>query len=77
MAEEPGTKECDVFIDSKNKIEKILYRLSSIDNTEHICSQLKSSYKLIDGMHELKKIRVKKSRINSIKNEESLFIRKN
>ena len=55
MTNESGTKECHIFIESKNKIEKILFRLSSVDNTEHICEQLKSAYKLIDGMHELKK----------------------
>ena len=60
MTEESGTKECHIFIESKITIEKILYRLSSIDNTDHICDLLKSSYKLIDGMHELKK-----SKINS------------
>tara|TARA_Y100001968_G_C19201420_1_gene640175 strand:- start:201 stop:395 length:195 start_codon:yes stop_codon:yes gene_type:complete len=54
MTQESGTKECHIFIESKNEIEKILYRLSSVDNTYHICELLKSSYKLIDGMHELK-----------------------
>ena len=61
MTNESGTKECHIFIESKNKIEKILYRLSSVDNTDHICELLKSSYNLIDGMHELKKSKLNHS----------------
>ena len=57
MGTEPGTIDCYVFIDSKEKIEKILFNLSKIDKTEHICDQLKSIYKQIDGIHELKKIK--------------------
>ena len=59
MGTEPGTIDCYIFIDSKEKIAKILFNLSKIDNTEHICDQLKSIYKQIDGMHELKKIKRK------------------
>ena len=61
MTQESGTKDCHIFIESKDKIEKILYRLESVDNTDHICEQLKSSYKLIDGMHELKKSKANNS----------------
>ena len=64
MAQESGTKECHIFIESKNKIEKILYTLSSVDHTDHICELLKSSYKLIDGMHELKKSKSINSKIS-------------
>ena len=55
MGTEPGTIECYFFIESKEKIAKILFNLNKIENTEHICDQLKSIYNQIDGMHELKK----------------------
>ena len=55
MGNEAGTIDCYVFIESKEQIEKILFKLYKIDNTEHICDQLKSIYNQIDGMHELKK----------------------
>ena len=57
MGYEAGTFDCYVFIESKEQIEKILFNLRKIDNTEHICDQLKSIYNQIDGMHELKKIK--------------------
>ena len=57
MGTEPGTIDCYIFIDSKEKIAKVLFNLSKIDNTEHICCQLKSIYQQIDGMHDLKKIK--------------------
>ena len=57
MGNESGTIDCYVFISSKEQIEKILFNLYKIDNTEHICDQLKSIYQQIDGMHELKKIK--------------------
>ena len=33
MSQESETKECHIFIESKSQIEKVLYRLSSIENT--------------------------------------------
>ena len=57
MGDEPGTIDCYVFIESKEKIAKILFDLYKIDNTEHICNQLKSIYQQIEEMHELKKIK--------------------
>ena len=55
MGNEAGTIDCYVFIESKEQIAKILFNLNKIENTEHICDQLKSIYNQIDGMHELKK----------------------
>ena len=55
MGNEAGTLDCYVFIESKEQIAKILFNLDKIENTEHICDQLKSIYNQIDGMHELKK----------------------
>ena len=55
MGNEAGSIDCYVFLESKEQIAKILFNLNKIDNTEHICDQLKSIYSQIDGMHELKK----------------------
>ena len=57
MGSEPATIDCYIFIESKEKLAKILFDLYKIENTEHICEQLKSIYNQIDGMHELKKIK--------------------
>ena len=59
MQYEPGTFDCHVFIESKEQIEKMLLRLSKVDNTKHLCDQLKSVYQQIEGMHELKKSNLK------------------
>jgi len=63
MENEAGTLDCYVFIESKEQIAKILFNLDKIENTEHICDQLKSIYNQIDGMHELKKS--KRSKLSS------------
>ena len=59
MEYEPGTFDCHVFIECKGQIERMLLRLSKIDNTKHLCDQLKSVYQQIEGMHELKKTQLK------------------
>ena len=64
MGNEAGTIECYVFIESKEQIAKILFNLNKINDTEHICDQLKSIYNQIDGMHELKKS--KRGKISSL-----------
>ena len=53
--QEPGTIDCHIFIECKEQIEKMLLRLYKLENTEHICNQLKSVHQLIEGMHDLKK----------------------
>ena len=60
MGNEAGTIDCYVFLESKEQIAKILFNLNKIDNTQHICDQLKSIYNQIDGMHELKKSKRRK-----------------
>ena len=60
MQYEPGTIDCHVFLECKEQIEKMLLRLYKVDNTDHICDQLQSVYKQIEGMHELKKSKRKK-----------------
>ena len=60
MQYEPGTIDCHVFLECKEKIEKMLLRLHKVDNTEHIREQLQSVYQQIEGMHELKKLSEKK-----------------
>ena len=60
MEYEAGTIDCHVFMECKEQIEKMLLRLSKIDNTVHICAQLQSVHQQIEGMHELKKSQRKK-----------------
>ena len=60
MQYEPGTIDCHVFMECKEQIEKMLLRLYKIDNTGHICDQLQSIYRQIEGMHDLKKIKRKR-----------------
>ena len=64
MQYEPGTIDCDVFLECKEQIEKMLLRLYKVDNTEHICDQLQAIYQQIEGMHELKKVKQKKTLSN-------------
>ena len=59
MQYEPGTVDCHVFMQCKEQIEKMLLRLSKLDNTEHICDQLQSVHQQIEGMHQLKKLNTK------------------
>ena len=61
MQYEPGTIDCHVFLECKEQIEKMLLRLNKIENTEHISDQLQAVYQQIEGMHELKKVKRKKS----------------
>ena len=57
MLYEAAQKEYYAFVESKLHLEKALFRLSDIKNTEHICLQLESAYRLIEGMQQLKKIK--------------------
>ena len=67
MQYEPGTIDCHVFIECKEQIGKMLLRLDKVDNTQHICDQLQSIYKQIEGMHEMKKFKLKKPKESCIK----------
>ena len=66
MQYEPRTIHCHVFLECKEKIEKMLLRLHKVDNTEHICDQLQAVYRQIEGMHELKKVKRKKNLSNQV-----------
>tara|TARA_Y100001968_G_scaffold196614_1_gene180355 strand:- start:445 stop:651 length:207 start_codon:yes stop_codon:yes gene_type:complete len=57
MQYEPGTIDCHVFIECKENIEKMLTRLCKVDDTQHICDQLRSIYQQIEKMHELKELK--------------------
>ena len=50
---ESGTRECYILIESKNRIERILFDLNGIENIDHISSQLLAIYNQLEGMHEL------------------------
>ena len=49
MEYEAGTIDCHVFMECKKQIEKMLLRLSKIDNTVDICHQLQSVHQQIEG----------------------------
>ena len=53
MLYESGTKECHILVESKNRIERILFYLNGIENIDHISSQLLAIYNQLEGMHEL------------------------
>ena len=61
MRYETGTIDCHLFLECKEQIEKMLLRLHKLDNPEHICNQLQAIYQQIEVMHELKKVKQKKS----------------
>ncbi|KGG14198.1 MULTISPECIES: hypothetical protein [Prochlorococcus] len=50
---ESGTRECHILIESKNRIERILFDLNGIENIDHISSQLLAIHNQLEGMHEL------------------------
>ena len=50
---ESGTRECYILIESKNRIERILFDLNGIENIDHISSQLLAIHNQLEGMHEL------------------------
>ena len=59
MQYEPGTIDCHVFLESKEQIEKMLFRLDKVENTEHIRDQLQDIYQQIEGIQELKNVKRK------------------
>ncbi|KGG10899.1 hypothetical protein EV11_1790 [Prochlorococcus sp. SS52] len=40
-------------MESKNRIERILFDLNGIENIDHISSQLLAVYNQLEGIHEL------------------------
>ena len=53
MLYESGTRECHILVESKNRIERILFDLKGMENIDHISSQLLAIYNQLDGIHEL------------------------
>ena len=53
MLYESGTRECHILVESKNRIERILFDLNGMENIDHISSQLLAIYNQLEGIHEL------------------------
>tara|TARA_B100000214_G_scaffold331690_1_gene272778 strand:- start:825 stop:1022 length:198 start_codon:yes stop_codon:yes gene_type:complete len=53
MLYEPGTKECLVLIESKDRIERIVFDLNGIENIDHVSAQLLAIYNQLEGIHQL------------------------
>ena len=53
MLYESGTRECHVLIESKNRIERIIFDLQGIENIDHVSSQLLAIYNQLEGIHQL------------------------
>ena len=53
MLYESGTRQCHILVESKNRIERILFDLNGIENIDHISSQLLAIYNQLEGIHEL------------------------
>ena len=52
MIYEPGTMECRILIDAKDKLMDMQVNLSTLDGTGEIVQQLKEIYEDLDYMHE-------------------------
>ena len=53
MLYESGTRQCHILVESKNRIERILFDLNGIENIDHISSQLLAIHNQLEGIHEL------------------------
>ena len=53
MLYESETRLCHNLVESKNRIERILFDLNGMENIDHISSQLLSIYNQLEGIHEL------------------------
>ena len=53
MLYESETRQCHILVESKNRIERILFDLNGMENIDHISSQLLSIYNQLEGIHEL------------------------
>ena len=52
MIYEPGTMECRILIDAKDKLMDMQVNLSTLDGTGEIIQQLKEIYEDLEYMHE-------------------------
>ena len=55
MIYEPGTMECRILIDAKDKLMDMQVNLSTLDGTAETIQQLKEIYKDLDHIHETMK----------------------
>ena len=53
MLYEPGTRECHILMESKNRIERIVFDLNGIENIDHVSAQLLAIYNQLEGIHQL------------------------
>ena len=53
MLYESRTRQCHILVESKNRIERILFDLNGMENIDHISYQLLSIYNQLEGIHEL------------------------
>ncbi|KGG14820.1 MULTISPECIES: hypothetical protein [unclassified Prochlorococcus] len=53
MLYESGTRECHILIESKNRIERIIFDLNGIENIDHVSAQLLAIYNQLEGIHQL------------------------
>ena len=53
MLYESGTRECHILMESKNRIERIIFDLDGIENVDHVSSQLFAIYNQLEGIHQL------------------------
>ena len=52
MIYEPGTMECRILIDAKDKLMDMQINLATLEGTGEIVQQLKEIYQDLDYMHE-------------------------
>ena len=52
MIYEPGTMECRILIDAKDKLMDMQVNLATLDGTSETIAQLKEIYKDLDHIHE-------------------------
>ena len=53
MLYEPGTRECHILIESKNRIERIIFDLNGIENIDYVSAQLLAFFNQLEGIHQL------------------------
>ncbi len=56
MSYEAGSKECMHLIDAKESLLSVMESLSSISETENIGVQLKEIYKVLEELHDKRRI---------------------
>ena len=53
MLYEPGTRECHILMESKNRIERIIFDLNGIENIDHVSAQLLAISNQLECIHQL------------------------